>query len=162
MSTGSLTSGEKYPHDLLQLCGILEGGDPDTLRCLYKEYSTRRRNRGAHIWTIGAIFIPLSVSGAAALHPGIPGRTSAMAAVSIVLIWIWFCISETLRHRIDSVLTVCAALETVMLRRESPLGIRGLEGLHRKQGILLGRLRVVIVVVITTVWLIVAAVDFLC
>jgi hypothetical protein len=45
---------------------------------------------------------------------------------------------------------------------ESPLEIRGLEGVHRKQGLLLGRLRVVIAVVITTVWLIVAAVDFLC
>jgi hypothetical protein len=161
MSTGSLTSGNKYQHDLLQLREILKGGDPDTLRCLYKEYSTRRQHRGASIWTIGAIFIPLSVSGAAALNPEIPGRTSAMAAVSIVLIWIWFCISETLRHRIDSVLTVCVALEAVMLRRELPLEIRGLEGLHRKQGLLLGRLRVVIAVVITTVWLIVAAVDFL-
>ena len=162
MSTGSLTSGKKYQRDLLQLCEILEGGDPDTLRCLYKEYSTRRRHRGAHIWTIGAIFIPLSVSGAAVLNPGIPGRTPAMALVSIALIWVWFYISDTLRHRIDSILTVCAALETVMLRRESPLEIRGLEGLHREQGLTLGRLRVVIAVAITTVWGIVAAVDFLC
>jgi hypothetical protein len=61
MSTGNLTSGNKYQHDFLQLCKILEGGDPDTLRCLYKEYSTRRRHRGAQIWTIGTIFIPLSV-----------------------------------------------------------------------------------------------------
>jgi hypothetical protein len=157
MSSGSPTDEEKHHHDLLQLCEILEAGDSDTLRCLYEEYSTRRRHRGAHIWTIGAIFIPLSVSGAAALNPGMPGRTLAVAAVSIVLIWIWFCISETLRHRIDSVLTVCAALETVMLKREPPLNIRGLEGLHRRQGTLLGHLRVIIAVIITIVWLIVAA-----
>jgi hypothetical protein len=128
---------------------------------LYRVYSARRQHRGAHIWTIGAIFIPLAVSGAAALNPGMPGRTLAVAVVSIVLIWIWFCISETLRHRIDSVLTVCAALETVMLKREAPLNVRGLERLHRGQGLLLGHLRATIAVIITTVWLIVAVVDFL-
>ena len=134
---------------------------PEVLQCLYEEYSTRRRTRGAHIWTIAAIFIPLSISGVVALEGKELGRTFAIAIGSDILIWIWFALSEVFRRRCDTARAVCAAIEVAMLKRESPIlersldTQRGLEGVLKQSGLSLGQLRLIIPIVFTLFWLLV-------
>ncbi len=95
----------------------------DTLRCLYTEYSERMRNRGAHIWTTAAVFIPLSLSGVVVVR----GETAGpLALSSSLLIWAWVVISELMRAELARRRSVCAALETAMLKLETPLGQYGL------------------------------------
>jgi len=142
--------------DILRLCKELEGREPEDLRCLYTEYSMRRRNRGAHIWIIAAVFIPLSISGAAALDSEQPGRTIAMAIASILLILAWVLFSKVLRDRCNSALAVCAALETTMLKRETPFNGRGLEELPRGDCLTLRCLRHAFAALITTGWILLA------
>jgi hypothetical protein len=145
-------------YDLDQVRKALEGQDTENLRCLYTEYSARMRNRGAQIWIIGSVFIPLSISGVALGLTGIR-HILAVAFFSIALIWTWFFISLALRNGFERALVICATIETVMLNRQLPLSRRGLDDLivplQKEKGVRLRHIRLVISFAITVMWLLV-------
>jgi len=145
-------------YDLDQVRKALEGQDQNTenLRCLYTEYSARMRNRGAQIWIIGSVFIPLSISGVALGLTDIR-HILAVALFSIALIWTWFFISLALRNGFERALAICATIETVMLKGQLPLSRRGLDdlivSLQKEKGVRLRHIRLAIPFVITVMWL---------
>ena len=76
-----------------------EAGDK-WLSTLYTSYLTRMLSDNGRIWSIGAIFIPLSLSAFAA-YPAIsaptPFKLWVLASASSALIWCWLFIAEN--HR---------------------------------------------------------------
>ena len=141
-----------------------EGQDAENLRCLYTEYSARMRNRGTHIWIIGSVFIPLSISGVALDLTDIR-HILAVAFFSIALIWTWFFISLALRNGFERALAICATIETVMLNRQLPLSRRGLDDLivplQKGKGVRLRHIRLAIPFVITVMWLLAVILSML-
>ncbi len=107
--------------ELDKILKALEKKGKGTLRYLYAEYTERARNKGAHIWIIAALFIPLSISGVVALENDEPCRTIWIASASIAMIWIWFFLSEALRNKLDRDLQVRNMLEAMILGLETPL-----------------------------------------
>jgi hypothetical protein len=96
--------------------------EPDNLRCLYTEYSARMRNKGAHIWIIGAFLMTISVSGIAVLDfEKSPEQTVVVAIPCILLALTWLLISEALRARLNRDRAICDTIEAIMLKRELPL-----------------------------------------
>jgi hypothetical protein len=73
----------------------------ENMRCLYNEYATRARNKGAHIWITAAIFIPASLSGVALLGENPSPRSIWIPVVSIFLILTWHCLSEAWKTRLE-------------------------------------------------------------
>jgi MFS family permease len=135
----------------------------ETLRCLYAEYSERMRNRGAHIWIIGAVFIPLSFAG---IVTGIdnPWQTAFIAVFSAGVIWAWVLISESMRVAYERHRAVCEILESAMLKQELSLDGKTLsdllEPLHKERWPRLHIIRPGIAVVVTVMWVLVAVASF--
>jgi hypothetical protein len=142
--------------ELTQLKNILEGQEHDLLLALLNEYGQRWKHSGNQIWSIGVIFIPLSLSGIV-VAPGGVGRTCAIAFFSAVLIWIWYWIGQSLRSRLDQDWAVYAAIESVLLKLDPPRLNHGLTDLVPRVGfaIPIRRLRLVIAITITAAWLLV-------
>lgn len=139
---------------LVHLRRALEGQDSDLLLALLDEYGQRWKHSATQIWSIGVIFIPLSLSGVVVPF-GSPIRTSGIAFFSIVLIWIWYWISQSIRSRLDQDWTVYAAIESILLKLD-PLRLnRGLVELVPRTGYLFSvrKLRILIAITITLAWL---------
>ena len=150
--------------DLKEVFTIIRNQEPENLRCLYDEHSARMRHSGSQIWIIGTIFIRLSLSG---MIFGLndPTRVIPVAVFSIILIWIWYYISKAIRVSLDKDLAVCAALETVLLNRGIPMvrsGLSELVGMKYKfRGFSLWRIRYMIALLVTLVWITLAFVSLL-
>jgi hypothetical protein len=162
--TAKMNNKEKNrtKYELAKVRKAVEGHDSEDLRCLYTEYSARMRTRGTQIWNIGAVFIPLSISGIAFLNDD-PNRTLAVAVFSTLMIWIWFTLSTALRDGFEQARVICATLETVILNVETPLCRKGLEELivhpQRRVWPRLRHIRLAIPIVITAIWLIVVVLS---
>ena len=132
----------------------LEGQNLELLLTLLDEYGQRWKHSATQIWSIGVIFIPLSLSGVVVPH-GSPAHTFGIAFFSIVLIWIWYWISQSIRSRLDQDWAVYAAIESVLLKLDPPRLNRGLVELVPRKGYLFSvrKPRIVIAVVITFAWL---------
>lgn len=140
--------------ELVNLRRALEGQDPDLLLALLSEYGERWKHSANQIWSIGVIFIPLSLSGIVVVL-GRSARTLGIAIFSTVLIWIWYCISQSIRSRYEQDWAVYAAIESALLKLDPPRLSRGLVELVPRTGFWLSvrRLRVMIAVAITLAWL---------
>jgi hypothetical protein len=141
--------------DLVYLRRSLEGQDPALLLALLNEYGQRWKHSSNQIWSIGVIFIPLSLSGVV-VAPGNPARTLGLALFSIILIWIWYWISQSLRSRLDQDWVVYAALESSLLKLDPPKLTRGLAELVPRNSYFFSvrKLRVLIAIAITLAWLV--------
>jgi hypothetical protein len=155
--------GPCYDHSKVLEAVTSISNDKETLRCLYAEYSERMRNRGAHVWITGAVFIPLSFAGIVA---GIdnPWQTTLIAVLSIFLIWIWTYASKSMRVALERHRTVCGILESAMLKQEfSPEGITLsdlLEPLHEKTWPKLRSVRLGITWFVTGMWVAAMIISF--
>lgn len=150
---------------LEDLYNELKGQDPKTLAILYNEYSTRMRHSGSHIWIVGSVFIPLSLSGIA-IGLDNPFQTMGIAAFSIFLIWIWYSLSHRMRSLLERDLRICAVIEKVMLNSEKKMEKLGLPELmivqsSRKRGKGLRKIRLIIPVGISIGWIIVSVISFI-
>ena len=157
-------SKERRPrYNLEPLLEKLKGQAAETLRCLYEEHSERMRHSGSHIWIIGSVFIPLSLSGIV-LDLTNSYRAISVACFSIFLIWTWYLISARIRDALDRDLAVCAAIETILLDLEARSAENGLAGLvialRKRRAPHLYRIRLAIPLAITMGWLIVAGLSF--
>lgn len=151
------------PNNLSELRSTLERQDPKVLLALLSQYSERWHHNSTQIWSTGSIFVPLSLSGIA-LGFDDRYRTVAVALFSIVLIWIWYFISERLRRIIDRNWQVYATIETVLLKLDPPRLNYGLDELiprQRQREFHLRRVRFFIPVVITIAWLFAVILSFL-
>lgn len=140
--------------ELVQLRRALEGQDPDLLLVLLSEYGLRWKHSASQIWSIGVIFIPLSLSGVVVVLGGTV-RTLGIALFSAVLIWIWYWISQSIRSRLDQDWAVYATLESILLKLDPPRLKRGLVELVPRTGYFFSvrRLRLLIAITITLAWL---------
>ena len=107
---------------------ILADKEPEILLPLLSEYANRWRHSSNQIWSTGAVFIPLSLSGVI-FGFGDPYRTLGIAIFSIILIWIWYSISLKLRSLINRNWQVYAAIESTLLKLDPPLLRQGLDDL---------------------------------
>ena len=105
--------------DSPELLKIFAEKDEAVLLALLSEYAARWRHSDNQMWSIGAVFIPLSISGVA-FGFGDKYRTLGIAIFSIMLIWIWYMISSALRSWIDLDWKMYAAVETTILKLNPP------------------------------------------
>lgn len=147
---------------LAELRRVLAGQDPELLLPLLTEYGQRWKHDSNQIWSIGVIFIPLSLSGVL-VAPGNNVRTLTVAFFSIVLIWIWYGISQGLRSRLDQAWVVYATIESALFKLDPPKINHGLTELVPRTGsaFSLRRLRLLIAIAITAAWLLVTISAFL-
>ena len=141
-------------NDLSELLGVLRGKPKEILLPLLSEYASRWRHHGNQIWSTGAVFIPLSLSGVA-LGVGDPYRTLAVAIFSIILIWLWYAISMRLRADIERNWQVYAAIESTILKIEPPLRKLGIDELvpsKRQTRLKIKAIRFFIPLIITIAW----------
>jgi hypothetical protein len=144
--------------DLPELRAVIKDKPRELLLALHTEYGERWKHDSNQIWTIGLVFIPLSLSGIAVSSRG-AWQTVAIAVFSSLLIWIWYWISQRLRARLDQEWAVYSALESELLGLEPPRLMHGLTELVQADSVTLfslRRLRLVIAITITAAWLIVA------
>jgi hypothetical protein len=149
--------------DLSELLRVLKGKPKEILLPLLSEYANRWRHHGNQIWSTGAVFIPLSLSGVA-LGVGDPYRTLAVAIFSIILIWLWYAISLRLRADMEQNWQVYAAIESTLLKIVPPLRERGIEELlaSKKQTRLkIKRIRLLVPLIITVAWLFTVILAFI-
>lgn len=143
------------------LVTALKKKDRHTLETLLVIYSERLLHHSNQLWSIGAVFIPLSLSGVA-LGLGSPTQTMLVGAFSITLIWIWYLISLNLRDAIDQTYIICGSIETVLLSLNPPQVKRGLyELIPRKSLTRLKNVRSFIPIIVTFGWLVVIMFSFL-
>lgn len=109
---------------------LLAKQEEGTLRALYAEYTAKARHTGSLVWVIGAVFIPLSLSGLA-LTLQIEGLIArvAVTCLSATLILLWLFISEVLHARFKRDATIRAVVESHMVGRADSPFTRGLEDL---------------------------------
>jgi hypothetical protein len=152
-------ASEKVP----ELIKALEGKSPEILLALLSEYADRWRHNSNQIWSTGSVFIPLSLSGVA-LGVGDPYRTLAVAIFSLILIWIWYSMSERLRIVIDRNWLVYSAVESALLKIKPPLlkyGIDELIPTKPKKYVHLRKVRAFIPIIITIAWVFTVALSFI-
>jgi hypothetical protein len=137
-----------------QLRRVLGEQEALLLLALLDEYGQRWRHSATQIWSIGVIFIPLSLSGVV-ITTGNTIRSYGIAVFSVVLIWIWYWISQSIRSRLDQDWSVYAAIESSLLKLEPPRLKRGLVELAPRTNYLFSirKLRLMIAIVITLAWL---------
>lgn len=154
----------KNLNDLLKK---LKNLDRDILIAIHSEFGDRWKHTGNQIWTIGSIFIPLSLSGIAL---GLDNfyRTCAVALFSITLIWIWYLISLALRKTVDSNWMSFSLLEFALLDLTPPITKYGIDDLinkivpsSQKVKISVRKLRIVIALTITLIWLLAVILSLL-
>lgn len=144
---------------LPELRAALKGQPRELLIALHAEYGERWKHDSNQIWTIGLVFIPLSLSGIAVAPLG-SWQTIAIAIFSSILIWIWYGISQGLRARLDQEWAVYSVLESELLALEPPrfrYGLAELVPASSTTFLSLRRLRLIIATTITAAWMIVAA-----
>lgn len=145
--------------DLNDLLNKLKNLDRDILIAMHSELGDRWKHSGNQIWTIGSIFIPLSLSG---IVLGLDNfyRTCAIALFSITLIWIWYLISLALRKTVDRNWMAFSLFEFALLDLTPPVTKYGIDDLiikivptSPKVKISVRKLRIVIPLTITLIWL---------
>lgn len=109
-----------------KLIHSLKENPPEVLIALLNEYSARWRHNSNQIWAVGALFIPLSLSGIS-LGLDSPVRTLLVGLFSIFLIFIWYGITDSLRVIIDRNWRVYAAVESELIALDPPLRQYGLD-----------------------------------
>ena len=110
---------------ILNLRANLANQSQDVLLPLLSEYAQRWRHNSNQIWSIGSVFIPLSMSGAVITFTS-DIQAIMVAIFSIALIWIWYLISRDLRSTIDLNWKVYAEVESALLKIKLPRGKYGL------------------------------------
>jgi hypothetical protein len=114
-----MKSKKSLQDDSPELLKIFAEKDEAVLLALLSEYAKRWRHSDNQIWSVGAVFIPLSISGVA-FGFGDKYRTLGIAIFSTFLIWIWYMISSALRSWIDLGWKMYAAVETTILKLNPP------------------------------------------
>ena len=145
--------------DLLK---IFADKDETVLLALLSEYAGRWRHSNNQMWSIGAVFIPLSLSGIV-LGLDDKYKTLGIALFSIVLIWIWYLTSAGLRSLIDSDWKVYAAVESALLKLNPPRLKRGVGEIVEndvKKSVSLRKVRLLIPIVITIAWIFTVILSF--
>jgi hypothetical protein len=144
------------PNESSELLKTLEGKDTDVLLPLLSEYAERWRHSNNQMWSTGAVFIPLSLSGVA-LGVGDKYRTLFIAIFSVILIWIWYLITARLRSLIDNDWQVYAAIESTILKLNPPYLKRGLGEIvlsQTKKPASIRRIRLLIPMIVTGAWIV--------
>lgn len=83
----------------------------DWLRHLHSRYSERFMKDNDRIWTIGNIFIPLSLVGLAGLHQATVYTVLPIAIASIALMFFWLMFAENHRAAQNYSLAIVKAIE---------------------------------------------------
>lgn len=153
---------ESKPAESNDLLKIFENKDEAILLALLSEYGERWRHSNNQMWSIGAVFIPLSLSGIV-LGLDDKYKTLGVAIFSIILIWIWYRISAGLRSLIDSDWKVYSAIESELLKINPPPLKRDVSEIAAKditKSVSLRKIRLLIPVVITIAWLATIVLSF--
>ena len=108
----------------------LSGLGAHELTALLSEYSSRWRFYSGLIWSTASIFLPLSLSGIALGIDDAP-RTLVIAGFSMMLIWTWFWLSNTLRRLVYRQWEAYLSIERELTTSEegSHPNLRGLDRL---------------------------------
>lgn len=148
--------------DSPELLKIFAEKDESVLLALLSEYAARWRHSDNQMWSIGAVFIPLSISGVA-FGFGDKYRTLGIAVFSIFLIWIWSVISSALRSWIGLDWKMYAAVETTILKLNPPRLKAGVAEIARpsiEKSLAVRKISWVIPIWITIAWIFTAALAF--
>jgi hypothetical protein len=138
-----------------QIVAALQKKDPHVLETLLSTYSGRLLHHSNQLWSIGAVFIPLSLSGIA-FGLSNPINTIMVGGFSIILIWIWYFISVNLRALIDQTYQIIGSLESVLLNLNPPCYKSGLDELVPSKGLrYLKFVRLSIPLIVTIGWTVV-------
>ena len=149
------------PKDSIQIIAVLKKVDHQTLLSLLSIYSEKILHNSNQLWAIGAVFIPLSLSGIAIGLNSLM-QTILIGSFSIILIWIWYFISMNLRDAIDQTYKICGSIETVLLKFDPPRNNMGLYELIPSNR--LKRLKVIrlfIPIIVTIGWLVVITISII-
>lgn len=157
-----MKSKKPLQDDSPELLKIFAEKDESVLLALLSEYAARWRHSDNQMWSIGAVFIPLSISGVA-FGFGDKYRTLGIAVFSIFLIWIWSMISSALRSWIDLDWKMYAAVETTILKLNPPRLKAGVAEIARpsiEKSLAVRKISWVIPIWITIAWIFTAALAF--
>jgi hypothetical protein len=144
-----------------QIIDALQKKDPHMLETLLSIYSVRLLHHSNQLWSIGAVFIPLSLSGVV-FGLNNPVNTLLVGVFSIILIWIWYLISVNLRALIDQTYRIIGSLESVLLNLNPPCYKSGLDELVPSKGLShLKFVRLMIPIIVTIGWITVIIVSFI-
>ena len=144
-----------------QIVAALQKKDPRILEILLSTYSARLLHHSNQLWSLGAVFIPLSLSGIAS-GLGSPINTLLVGAFSIILIWIWYLISVNLRALIDQTYRIIGAVESVLLNLDPPCYRSGIDELIPSTGLSrLKFIRLMIPMIVTIGWIAVIIGSFI-
>ncbi|MBW4542001.1 MAG: hypothetical protein KME43_23085 [Myxacorys chilensis ATA2-1-KO14] len=139
---------------------LLEQSSQEVLLALLIKYADEWKHFSNQIWSISSIFIPLSLSGIAFAFDK-PFKTSVIAAFSIILIWIWYFLTDRAQMIIDNIWKIYAAIETKLLKLKEPLIKSGLtEVVPHRRRVSLRKIRLWIAATITGAWLFTAITSF--
>lgn len=153
---------EQIDNTIPTLQKALECKDREILLALLESYATDLRHYSTQIWTIGAVIIPLSLSGVVIALDD-PIKTCLIALFSVMLIWIWYFLSVRLRVIVDRSMLIYVAIESQLLelgKDNQSVSLYMIAPLSKGR-LSLRTTRLLVVVAVTFVWIVATVVDFL-